>query len=475
MESLPYVRLIKRWWWTLLIATWIAGLAGFTVASGLPPTYETQVRLLIGPLSADLNTQRAAGQNAQTYAELATSQQLLDTVVEKMGGSITTPQLRETVEARADSTTRLLTLTARAPDPDTAVEIANTLASRIAALPGSPQAGAALPEGEITIVDPAARPGTPVAPDVALIVVLAAAAGLLGAAAIVFLIEYVTDVVRDRYDIADVSPVLGIVPSFRSRSSADMASRVANLARHPGVSISLRYLTAMLAVADGTLPKRLLVVGTRAGDGAGAFAASLAITIVDGGRTVTLVDANGHEREISDLMDIDMRSGSLKSVLVGRTRSVQPMDHRLPGLTVLPYGASEPLVDVTDADAATGLLDGLADGSDVVLVNAPSPDRSPSALTWARSVDATLVVVHADFATRRHMTSLIDDLERVGAKAVGIVMSQGKPGPAPRLARRSRAAGQAPSTRGGRLGTLIQRLRSGGTTGRRARSRRVRS
>lgn len=468
MESFSYGRLIKRWWWTLLLATWIAGLAGYTVASSLPPTYETQVRLLVGPLNADLNTQRAAGQNAQTYAELATSQQLLDAVAQDIG-AVTTAQLREAVQARADSTTRLLTLTARGADPDAAVEIANTLAGRIAALPEP--AGEELPGGEITIVDPAVRPGAPVAPDIPLIVVLAAVAGLIGAAAIVILIEYVADVVRDRYDLTGVSPVLAIVPSFRSRSFVDLMTRVANLSHHPGVANALRYVTTMLSAPDGTFPRRLLIVGTRAGDGAGALTASVAMVLAEGGRTVTLIDGNGHEREISDLMDVEARqSGTREPVPIGRTRSVMPVEHRLPGLTVLPFGTSELIVETPDASSLSGLLDELVGDTDVVLVNAPPPDRSPAAMTWARAMDATIVVVHADYVTRRQVSSLVDDLDRAGARSVGIVMCQGKPRPG-RAGRRSRPAAQATTARSGRLSTLIKRLGSAGMSGRRARRR----
>ena len=471
MESLSYVRLIKRWWWTLLIATWIAALAGFMVASGLQPTYETEVRLLVGPLNADLNAQRAAGQNAQTYAELATSQQILESVAEDMGGAVTAPQLRETVQARADSTTRLLTLTARAADPEIAVEIADSLAGRIAALSsGDPDTG-----GEITVVDPAATPENPVAPDITLIVMLAAAVGLIGGAAMVILIEYATDVVRDRHDLDDVSPVLGVLPSFRSRSFEDLTTRVANLAFNAEVSNGLRYLAGMLATADGTLPARLLIVGTRAGDGAGAFTASLAIALVEGGRKVTLIDANDHEREISDLMGIDMRSGGMSPVRIGRTRTVKPMSHRLPGLTVLPHTASEPDVEVPDADVVRDVFEQLPAESDLVLVNAPPPDLSPAAMTWARSMDATLVVVHADHVTRRQVASLVQELDRVGARPTGIVMCQGKPQRGPRPARRSRAAGEVAPGRRGLLSALIQRLRSDGTGGRRARGRRAQS
>ena len=42
MELTATLRLLRRWWPTLLIATWVAGVTGFLVASALPPRYEAE-------------------------------------------------------------------------------------------------------------------------------------------------------------------------------------------------------------------------------------------------------------------------------------------------------------------------------------------------------------------------------------------------------------------------------------------------
>ena len=68
MELSGYFAVVRRWWWTLLVAAWVAGLAGFYVASRIPPTYESSVQLLVGPLNTDDETLRASGQLIQTDA-----------------------------------------------------------------------------------------------------------------------------------------------------------------------------------------------------------------------------------------------------------------------------------------------------------------------------------------------------------------------------------------------------------------------
>ena len=73
MELSGYFRIARRWWLVFVASAVLAALGGYAVASRLPKVYEAEVRVLVGPLNTDLNTQRAAGQLANTYAQLASS------------------------------------------------------------------------------------------------------------------------------------------------------------------------------------------------------------------------------------------------------------------------------------------------------------------------------------------------------------------------------------------------------------------
>ena len=85
VELSGYLAILRRWWWTLLVAAWVAGLMGYVFAGRIEPTYESSARLLVGPINSDTNTLRASSQLVQTYAELATSQGLLEGTVSRDG------------------------------------------------------------------------------------------------------------------------------------------------------------------------------------------------------------------------------------------------------------------------------------------------------------------------------------------------------------------------------------------------------
>ena len=110
MELSGYLAIAKRWWWTLIVSAWIAGLAGYIVASGLPPTYESQVKVLVGPINTDTDTLRASGLLVQTYAQVVLTDTVLQSTVKELGLTITPDDFREATRATANDVTRILTI-----------------------------------------------------------------------------------------------------------------------------------------------------------------------------------------------------------------------------------------------------------------------------------------------------------------------------------------------------------------------------
>ena len=91
MELSGYLAIVRRWWWTLIVAAWIAGLTGYLVASTIPPTYESQVKVLVGPLNTDTDTLRASGLLVQTYAQYVTTREVLTSTIQELGLDLTRP------------------------------------------------------------------------------------------------------------------------------------------------------------------------------------------------------------------------------------------------------------------------------------------------------------------------------------------------------------------------------------------------
>lgn len=121
----------------VLVAAVLAGAAGWVSATRAPTVYESDTRLLVGPMSADIDSLRASDLLTTTYAELVTSQAVLRSVIERLGLRTTPGELAAEVDAVGDGGTRLLTITVRDGDPEDAERVADALAVQLQALTAS--------------------------------------------------------------------------------------------------------------------------------------------------------------------------------------------------------------------------------------------------------------------------------------------------------------------------------------------------
>lgn len=448
MELSTYLTIVRRWWWTLLVAIWVAGLSGYLIASRLEPIYETQTRVLVGPMSSDLDTLRAAGQLAQTYAALAVSQPTLSHVIDEVGIDLTPAELTEFVTSQADAETRLLTIGVHAGTPDLAVQIGDSIAGRLQALSES---GPVLPEGQITIVDPPVTPLEPIAPQISLIVVLAALAGLVGALVLVVLIDYFSDTISVRRDLAQFDvPFLGLVRRGpRGRRGAEPL--VVREAPTSNAANDYRLVAASFAYDDSSGGKSIVVVGVQSSDAPGYAAANLAAALNLLGKRVLLIDADGTRRVVTQLFGLAERPGLVEAL-------ARPAGDRLDsapkwGVDAVGFGrAGTGVGEELDPDRVEPFLAHAEATYDLVVINAPPIQDDVSAVLWARVADETVVIVQRDRTKRRDLHHLLDALEQVEAHHVGLLLLEdGQIGPRPKPAPAD-AAPQAQPVVSGRKG-----------------------
>jgi len=264
---------IVRAWLPLLVAcVLLAAGAAFLLTSLQQKVYEAKATLIVGQsLSAvnpDYNQLLVSQRLSTTYAVVATTRPILESVVAELGLDSSADELRGRVVADTPQNNTLLTITARDADPARAAAIANALADKlIAASPAiqgreiefqtsidadlkgtqdqitatqaraealmglakrtaAQDAELATLEGRLvslrstyatllsyssgtgsnllTVVEPAVAPTSPVSPRPLLYTLLAAVVGLLVCAAIVFVIEYLDDTIKSSSDVQEV-------------------------------------------------------------------------------------------------------------------------------------------------------------------------------------------------------------------------------------------------------------------------------
>jgi capsular polysaccharide biosynthesis protein len=395
---------------------------GFLVEDRLPPAYESEASLLVGPVSGDRDVLEAAGQQARTYAGIARTATIVTGAAARAGLS---PQsLRSKLEnVTASNITRLLTIRVRDTDPERAAAIANAVAAQLTVF-ATEAAGLTPREGRMRVVERATPSTNDIGPSAGLIVPLAALAGVLGALGLAVLVDSLSTTVKNEQELAQLAPVavLGSVDGTRLRAlgrpfvvEADPNSEAAT---------GYRLLAAKIELSNGNRPLRsVLVLDAHGGQSGGRLATNLAGALAEGGARVSLIDSG--EKDVRELLGFsDEAAASESGVTRGRPLKVGRVmldRFRVQGskVTVLQLrSASEPL----ELERAAEVLERVGAEADVIVLTTAAVDRSPNGLVWSRAAEATVLVTQRDHTKREQIPAAVETLRLAGANVIGTVL-----------------------------------------------------
>lgn len=356
--------------WIVVLATAGAALAAHVAATAHPRVHEAKAVMLVGPLKAGIDTLRASGPLAETYAELAQSRPVLAVTDRRLHE----PGAASAITTSANQTTRLLTVEARDADAARAARIANAHAATLIAL-AARRASGAIPSGRLQVVDPAVPSRSAVGPDATTLTILAGLLGLGVALALIALAESSRTTIRDGSELEAVAGV----PCLASVGRAALRRRRTPVVQHAPHSRAADEYRLLAAKVDA--------LGAR----------SLAVVSVDGAQG-TLVAAN--------------LVGALRA-RGARVAVVDPDDAA---------GDGEQRLSDRGSEGARAALARLAE-SDVVVLYPAGGAGSPTGLAWAGVAEATLLAVQRQRTARRDVTSAVRSLRLVQARLAGTVLT----------------------------------------------------
>jgi capsular polysaccharide biosynthesis protein/Mrp family chromosome partitioning ATPase len=399
--------ILRRRAWIVAVAALAAAFTGYLVASHRERTYQSSAVILVGPINAGIDTLRASGPLAETYAELATSRP----VVAETERALHASGLRGRLRAHANQATRLLTIDARDPDPARAAQIANRHARSLLDL-ARERASGAIPSGRLRVVDPAVPDPSGVGPAVAPITVLAGLAGLAAALLLVLLADRSTATIADPAELELLTGVpclatVGRAPLRRERGGVPVVEG----APRSRAAEEYRLLAAKLEAVGG----RSIAVLSADGTTGGVVAANLAGALTARGARIALVDLdetlpNGHE----SIPEAGEHAASANGNGAGTGLALRR-----------PEAAAVARAMRGGTDGARALLRELLADADIVVLHPPGGAGSPSGLIWARVAEATLLAVQRERTPRRDVANAVQSLRLVQARIAGAVLTPG--------------------------------------------------
>jgi succinoglycan biosynthesis transport protein ExoP len=280
------------------------------------------------------------------------------------------------------------------------------------------------------VISPATVPTSPSSPKPVEDGLLAGILGLLIGVGVVLLLEYFDDRIRTKQELEGIVkgiPTLGIIPVIADWK--DKKSTVLATLREPHSAAAEAYRSLRTAIQFVGMdrPTRLVqFTSPTAADGKTTTLANTAVTLSQAGLRVIVVCCDLRRPRVHEFFGLNNDVG-FTSVLLGDTPladALQEVPH-CTGLHLLASGPKPPNPsELLGSPKTRDLLAALAEISDIVLVDSPPllPVTDPTVL--AGVVDAVVMVVSMGTSTANGVVAALENLARVNAPLVGVILNR---------------------------------------------------
>ncbi len=333
-------------------------------------------------------------------------------------------EIRKTEADILQAEGELATMTSARQIADAQAEI-NALRSKLATLQNNyitlftNSSGGA--SNQLTVLEPAQRPSSPVGPNKISIMLLSMAIGLTIASGSAYLLEYLDDTLRSTDEIIRVLglPVIGHLGEVENEDE-----NIIHVAVEPNSIVAEAYRALrsnIVFLSKGENLRTILVTSPDVAAGKTSVSVNLATVLAQGGKDVLVVDADLRKHGFSRYLDSPNQVG-FGEVLEGKLSLDQAITSwKFEHLKILPAGN----LDTNPADLMASQkmeehLKELGTKADLVIIDGP-PILVTDAALLASYVDGVLLVIRHGQTKRAEAKIGLEQLRRTGARIVGVV------------------------------------------------------
>ncbi len=220
-------------------------------------------------------------------------------------------------------------------------------------------------------------------------------------------------------------PIVGTLPLLVAEKTRAAAGRIIATRPRSSAAESVRTLrTGVHFGLSGEQTKIVVVTSPSPGDGKSIVASNLAIAMAQMGQRVLLIDADMRKPTQCEIFSATNKHG-LASVLAERRPPLEAVvNTETPNLDLLPCGKLPPNpAELLNNGYFAEMLAGLLEHYDRVIVDSPPVMPVADARVIATMGHCTLLVLRAEHATRRMSVAARDELWKVRATRIGVVVN----------------------------------------------------
>lgn len=418
METMNYLRAVRRSWYLVLIGLVFGAGAGWLAFHQATPNYRATLQLSVGygqgQLADELASRALAAERAQAFIQIAGTAPVVAAAKNEAGLS----NVGASVLAGGSATDSLFTITVTSTDRNAVAPIANAYPAVL--IPQLTQlVGPLDSQVRLNTVQPAVTPAAPFSPVLSRDLGLGMIGGLLLGLLAALLIEVLDRAVRSPEEIAEISglPVLGTVPADAGKDELPTVSSP----RSARAEAYRQVRTAWFAL---TPPAQVIAITSATqGEGKTTLATNLATAVSRSGHSVVVVDADLRRPRVAGVFGLEPDAPGLAAVLTGQAEIddvIRGTGDAMPSVVAAGLLPSDPS-ELLGFPAFEKLIADLRERFDYVIVDTPPTLPVTDALVVAPRVDAMILVAGVGRATAQRIRRSISALQRVNATVAGVV------------------------------------------------------
>jgi polysaccharide biosynthesis transport protein len=284
---------------------------------------------------------------------------------------------------------------------------------------------AELKTSNISVIDRAETPRSPVEPRLRSGLAFGAAGALLFAVCLTFFFEYFDNRIKTPEEIQSHLGVasLGLIPAVRVKGGASPA-----LHRRPPGNFAEAIRTIRTNVLFGmpeAAARCVLVTSTAPGEGKSVIASNLAMSLAHSGSRVLLIDADMRKPRGHELLGAPKEPG-LSNVIVGDTKLADAVRRTpIPGLWLLTAGKTPPNpAELLGSDRFRDLLLSLETRFDWIVIDSAPIMAVADASVMAHRASGVLFVVGSEMTSRHAALKAVEQLIRCRGRIIGAVLNR---------------------------------------------------
>ena len=409
----------RRLTFCLTAAACIGAVVAVTLV--LPRTYRATATLLVGTPKSNFQTTDLLNQVTRTYSTLAANPNVAEAVASGVPYRITRDQLAKKISITPVESTQLIEISAEDRSPTRAEIYANAYANGFV---DEVQTGLDPKSlSEVSVIESATRPSSPVKPNPPLYIGLGSLLALLLAFGAATLRERLDRRVRvsPEEDTFLGYPILARIPRRRRRRADEHALRD----RFALLKTNLDFL------AERDSPRVVIATSPAVGEGKSTIAMRLALACAADDERVVVVEGDLRKPGLRRAAGLDERADQpgLADYLAGSIGEFDVLsgDAAHPDMTFIWAGYADPdPVTLLSSERLESLIDSLRLEYDRVIVDSPPISVGADASLLAARADAVLYVVNEPSTTRGQARSGIVQVEKVRPAQIGVVLNRSR-------------------------------------------------